>query len=145
MSGFDYSDAPPLDDRDVPFAPLPGEPDPNTVANGIVINRLVHAIEGLTQAIERMGPSGPPGGAPAPAQPPGPSGPPTAPPGGNNDESQIKRGKAIYAKCMNQNPPADIKAIGQHVTGHPMHGNSQKWTEADQVMVLEAMKTWGWT
>jgi hypothetical protein len=133
---FDSPDAPPLDDY---HAPTPGVPSPDATAIAIALNRIAAALERLS-----LSPGGPQQQVQSP--PPGtPTGPPVAPPGGTSNETQVKRGKAIYAKCMNQNPPADIKTIGEHVTGHEMHWNSQKWTEADQVAVLDAMKTWGWT
>lgn len=138
---YDYTDAPPVDDLD---APRPGVPSPDATAICISIDRLTQAVNRL--ADNRTSPTGaqPPPAAvvpgPQPGPPPGAAGPPVA-----SNETQIKRGKAIYAKCMNQNPPANVKAIGEHVTGRTLNGNSQKWDETDQVAVLDSMKSWGWS
>lgn len=145
---FDSPDAPPLGDAD--FV-RPGVPSPDATAICISLDRIAKAVERLAPQTDLRGLvnglSVSPGGAqtPVPSQPPGmPTGPPAAPPGGASNETQIKRGKAIYAKCMNQTPPANVKAIGEHVVLHTLNGNSQKWDEADQVAVLDAMKSWGW-
>ena len=129
---FDYPDAPPLSDTD---ARIPGVPSPDATAIAMALNRIAKAIEGLSVS---------PGGAPPP------TGAPSAPPGGqsNGDDTQIRRGKKIYAICASQSggkPTGEweIGAIGQRVTGHPVNPNSQKWSEADQVAVLDAFKQWG--
>lgn len=130
-------DAPPPSDADAPSFRT-GLPAPSDY-----VLKLANAIDRLAAVLERQSSPGAPQ-TPAQSPPPGtPTGPPAGAPGGN--ETQIKRGKAIYAKCKNQVPPVDIKAIGEHVTGHEMHWNSQQWSEADQVAVLDSMKAWGWS
>lgn len=130
---WDYTDAPPLDDVD---APRPGVPSADATAICISIDRLTQAVNRLAEA--RTSPTG---GPQPPGPPPGAAGPPVAS-GGN--ETQIKRGKKIYAVCMSQESPRDVKQIGEHVVGHTLAKNSQQWAEADQVAVLEAFKDWGW-
>ena len=132
---YDYTDAPPLDDHHAPA----GVPSPDATAISIALNRIATALERLS-----VSPGGVPASAPAVA-PASPNGAPSAPPGGQSDEIQVKRGKKIYAVCMNQSPQRDVKQVGEHVTLHAMAGNSQKWSEADQIAVLDAFKEWGWT
>lgn len=134
---YDYTDAPPLDDLD---APRPGVPSPDATAICISIDRLTQAVNRL--ADNRTSPTGaqlPPAAVvpgPQPGPPPGAAGPPVA-----SNETQIKRGKKIYAICRSNE--WDIADIGQRVTGRTLNANSQKWAEADQVAVLDAFTQWG--
>lgn len=104
------------------------------MALSISLNRIADALNRI--ADNQVSP----GGAPAP--PLSPQGPPSgvsgAPPGGS-DDTQVKKGKAIYAICK-KNGWDDIAAIGERVTGRTMNPNSQKWDEADQNRVLDVMK-----
>lgn len=129
---FDSPDAPPLGDVD---APRPGVPSPDATAICISLDRMTAAINRLADA-RPVAPGAPQ--APASTVPP----PAATPPPGGSNETQVKRGKKIYAVCMGQN--RDVKEIGEHVVGHQLNGNSQKWSEADQVAVLDAFKEWGW-
>lgn len=133
---FDSPDAPPLADAD--FV-RPGVPSPDATAICISLDRMTAAINRLADSRSVS-----PGGAqtPVPSQPPGmPTGPPAAPPGGTSNETQIKRGKKIFAICRSNE--WDIADIGQRVTGRTLNPNSQKWAEADQVAVLDAFTQWG--
>ncbi len=137
---FDDPDAPPLSDDDLGdfgrYEGKPGSPSPDAVAVGIGLNRVAKAIDRLAVALSAA-PAIPPGGVHPPPHPPIAGGPP----GGPSNETQVKRGKKIYAICK-QNE-WDIPDIGQRVTGHTVDPNSQKWSEADQVAVLDAFKQWG--
>lgn len=109
---------------------------PNTAWNAHpleqVLTRIAVALEKLSSAPT------------SPSQPPGPPMASNGPPprsAGNGDE-QVKRGKKIYAICTEQG--ANIQETGEHVVGHKLNFNSQKWNEADQLAVLAALKEWGW-
>ena len=131
---YGYTDAPPLGDEDFPLRTA-GVPSPDATAICIALNRVAAALERLSVS---------PGGAPLSAPPltsGSPSGAAPPPPGGVSNDSQIKRGKKIYAICR-QNE-WDIADIGQRVVGHAVNPNSQKWAEADQIAVLDAFKEWG--
>lgn len=126
-------DAPPPSDADAPSFRT-GLPAPSDY-----VLKLANAIDRLAAVLERQSSPGAPQ-TPAQSQPPGtPTGPPAGAPGGN--ETQIKRGKKIYAICR-QNE-WDIADIGQRVTGRQLNPNSQKWADADQIAVLDAFKEWG--
>jgi hypothetical protein len=105
------------------------------------MHKLAAAIEHLARAIESTGST-----PQAPSQPPGPppasSGPPQGyggPPAGNGD-AQVKRGKAIWARC--QDNGWNVQEIGQQIVGHKLNFNSQKWDEADQAAVLTQFDEW---
>jgi hypothetical protein len=131
---YDHFDAPPLDD---PPEFKPGFATPNDY-----VLKLANAIDRLASVLERLSISPGAPQTPAQASPSGPPpGPPAAAPGGPVNDTQIKRGKKIYAICR-QNE-WDIADIGQRVTNHPVNAHSQKWAEADQIAVLDAFKEWG--
>jgi hypothetical protein len=106
------------------------------------IYTLANAIGSLAESMDHLAASMQAlklatGGPPAQSQPPGsPTGAPSGSPGG--DSPQVKRGKKIYAICK-QNE-WDIPSTGAQITGHPMNANSQKWDDADQILVLNHMK-----
>ena len=105
------------------------------IANAILVlaaslDRVAEALTANT-ATPRSGPGAAPGGPPAPQ----------GAPASNGDSAQVKRGKKIYAICRNND--WDIADIGQRVTNHAMAPNSQKWSEADQIAVLDAFSEWG--
>lgn len=104
-----------------------------------VLNRIATALEKLAE-----NPSRPPSNAPGAPQPPSaqgmpPNGPPPSAP--SNGPDPVKAGKKIYAICREQG--WDIPGVGASITGHPMGPNSQKWSSADQIAVLDQFKEWG--